>query len=113
MKLTSQMPSSTFDSDGLACKDRRDVDLLAVHADRRRPCLHGFRAAVPGLVRYAEIPAHVGHWLAVQKPGNEAKALFHHRTRFPRHRHLPPEGGKCYPCVRYEVSPMSRAAHAT
>jgi hypothetical protein len=25
--------------------------------------------------------------------------------------HLPPKGGKCYPCVRYEVSPMSQAAH--
>jgi hypothetical protein len=26
----------------------------------------------------------------IQKPGNEAKAFFHHRTRSPRHPHPPP-----------------------
>ncbi len=41
--------------------------------------------------------------------GDKAKAFFHHRTRFPRHPHLPPKGEKCYPCVRYEMSPMSQA----
>src|SRR5262249_34217761 len=41
----------------------------------------------------------------------KAKALFHDRTRFPRHPHLPQnKSGKCNPCVRYEVSPMSRVA---
>jgi hypothetical protein len=68
---------------------------------------------VAGLAGYAEIPAHVRHGLAVQQAGHKAKALFHHRTRFPRHQHLPPENGeKCYPCVRYGMSPMSQAAHS-
>src|SRR5215831_4817129 len=67
---------------------------------------------VAGLPRNAEIPAYVRHCLPVQQPGDKPQALLHHRTRFPRHQHLPPtKGEKCYPCVRYEVSPMSRAAH--
>src|SRR5215468_6476938 len=67
---------------------------------------------VAGLPRNAEIPADVRHCLPVQQPGDKPQALLHHRTRFPRHQHLPPtKGEKCYPCVRYEVSPMSRAAH--
>ena len=67
---------------------------------------------VAGLAGYAEIPADVRHGLPVQQTGDKAKALFHHRTRFPRHQHLPPaKGEKCYPCVRYGMSPMSRAAH--
>src|SRR5439155_19952336 len=68
---------------------------------------------VSGLTRYAEIPANVRHGLAIQQADHKAKALFHHRTRFPRHQHLPPaKGEKCYPCVRYGMSPMSRAAKA-
>src|SRR5258705_11399934 len=67
---------------------------------------------VAGLTRYAEIPADVRHRLAIQQAGYKAKALFHHRTRFPRHPHLPPaKGEKCYPYVRYGMLPMSRAAH--
>src|SRR5205823_12999866 len=66
---------------------------------------------VAGFTRYAELPTDVRHCLPVQHTGYEAQALFHHRTRFPRHQHLPPKGEKCYPCVRYEVSPMSQAAH--
>src|SRR5207248_11298279 len=65
---------------------------------------------IAGLARDAELPTHLGHRLAIQEPSDETKALFHYRTRFPRHRHLPPESGKCHPCVRYEMSPMSRAA---
>ena len=70
---------------------------------------------VAGLAGHAEIPADVRHGLPVQQTGDKAKALFHHRTRFPRHQHLPPAnpGEKCYPCVRYGMSPMSRAAHNT
>src|SRR5947209_5927552 len=69
---------------------------------------------VAGLTRYAEIPADVRHRLPVKEAGDKARALFHHRTRCPRHQHLhPAKGEKCYPCVRYEVSPMSRAAHTT
>jgi hypothetical protein len=66
---------------------------------------------VAGLARNAELPAHVRHRLPVQQATNKAQAFLHHRTRFPRHPHLPPKGEKCYPCVRYEVSPMSQAAH--
>ena len=61
----------------------------------------------PGFMRSIATPG-----LALQQPGDKAKAFFHHRTRFPRHPHLPPaKSEKCNPCVRYEMSPMSRAAH--
>jgi len=64
-----------------------------------------------GFAGDAEIPAHVRHRLTVQQAGDKAKAFFHDRTRFPRHRHLPPgKSEKCNPCVRYGMSPMSRAA---
>src|SRR5437764_11462231 len=66
---------------------------------------------VAGLAGDAELPTHLGHRLAFQEPGDEAKAFFHNRTRSPGHRHLPPKSGKCHPCVRYEMSPMSRVAH--
>jgi hypothetical protein len=39
-------------------------------------------------------------------------ALVHDRTLLPGHQHLPPKSEKCYPCVRYDLSPMSQAAHA-
>src|ERR1700752_484030 len=66
---------------------------------------------VAGLARNAEIPAHIRHRLPVQEAGDKAQTLFHYRTRFPRHRHLPQnKSGKCNPCVRYVLSPMSRAA---
>jgi hypothetical protein len=65
---------------------------------------------VAGLARYSELPARIRHRLPVQQAGDKAQAFLHHRTRFPRHQHLPPNGEKCYPCVRYGMSPMSRAA---
>ena len=66
---------------------------------------------VAGLARYAELPADLGHGFPFQKPGDKAKALLHYRTRFPRHLHLPQnKSGMCNPCVRYVLSPMSRAA---
>src|SRR3954447_13016000 len=66
---------------------------------------------VAGLAGDAELPAHIRHGFPVQQPGDKAKALFHYRTRFPRHLHLPQnKSGKCNPCVRYELSPMSRVA---
>src|SRR5215510_8203082 len=68
---------------------------------------------VAGLARNAELPAHIRHRLPVQETSDKAQTLFHHRTRFPRHRHLPRnKSGKCNPSVRYVLSPMSRAAHA-
>ena len=82
-------------------------------AQGRKPVLLvAIENLVAGLAGYPEIPADVRHGLPVQQAGDKAKAFFHHRTRFPRHPHLPPaKGEKCYPCVRYEMSPMSRAAH--
>jgi hypothetical protein len=63
---------------------------------------------VPGLAGDTELPADLGHSLPIQKPGDKAQAFFHHRTRFPRHPHLPQnKSGKCNPCVRYVLSPMS------
>src|SRR5262249_51403027 len=65
---------------------------------------------VAGLPGDAELSAKLGHRLALEETGDEAKAFFHYRTLLPRHPHLPPKNGKCNPCVRYEVSPMSQAA---
>src|SRR6201984_3464780 len=67
---------------------------------------------VAGLARNAELPAHTRHRLPVQETSDKAQTLFHHRTLFPRHRHLPRiKSGKCNPCVRYVLSPMSLAGH--
>jgi hypothetical protein len=69
------------------------------------------RKSCSRLTRYAELPADLGHRFPIRKPGDKAHALFHYRTRFPRHPHLPQNrSGKCNPCVRYVLSPMSRAA---
>ena len=67
---------------------------------------------VAGLARDAELPADLAHRLAVQKTRDEPQTLLHNRTLLPGHRHLPPgmPGGRCHPCVRYKLSPMSRAA---
>src|SRR6266536_3210197 len=81
-------------------------------AQGRKPVLFvAVENLVAGLAGDAELPAHVRHGFPVQQAGDKAQAFLHHRTRFPRHQHLPPKGEKCYPCVRYEVSPMSRVAH--
>src|SRR5713226_4742106 len=37
--------------------------------------------------------------------------IIHHRTLLPRHHSLPKNRRKCHPCVRYDVLPMSQAAH--
>src|SRR5262249_36641 len=67
---------------------------------------------VPVLPPNPAIPPSVPHCLPVPHPGANTQALLHPRTGFPRHKPPPPtKGEKCYPCVRYEVSPMSRAAH--
>src|SRR6476469_751211 len=53
---------------------------------------------VSGLARYTKISTDVTHCLTVEHAGNEPKALFHHRTLSPRHRHLPPQkSGKVLP----------------
>src|SRR5271166_731181 len=67
---------------------------------------------VAGLARNPELATDLAHRLAIQKPGDEPQTLIHDRTLLPGHRHLPPgmPGGRCHPCVRYKLSPMSRAA---
>src|SRR5579871_1046650 len=62
-----------------------------------------------GLAENAELPAHLAHALALEKTGDNGRTLLRHRTLLPRHRHLPPNGEKCYPCGRYVLSPFSQA----
>src|ERR1700730_3616336 len=66
---------------------------------------------VAGLARDAELATDIGHRLAIQKPSDKPHALVNDRTLLPRHQHLPPKSEKRYPCVRYDLSPMSQAAH--
>ena len=66
---------------------------------------------VAGFTRDTELAADIGHRFSLEEAGDEAEAFFHGRTCFPRHQHLPPKRGKCYPCVRNKTSPMSRVAH--
>jgi hypothetical protein len=65
---------------------------------------------VAGLARNAELPAHLAHAVALQKPGDEAQTLVHNRTLLPRHRRLlarSPQrksvthvsGTNCHPCL--------------
>src|ERR1700722_32903 len=54
----------------------------------------------------------VGHGFTLEQTGDEAGAFFQSRTLFPRHPHLAPKDGKCYPCVRNKLSPMSRGAQS-
>src|SRR5688500_20180217 len=67
---------------------------------------------VAGLSGYPERPAHLAHSFPVKQTRHETKTLLHYRTLLPRHQHLPPKSEKCYPCVRYETSPMSRVAQS-
>src|SRR4051794_38439903 len=68
---------------------------------------------VAGFARDSELAAQIGHRFAAQQAADKAQALVHHRTLLPRHRHLPlAKSGKCNPCVRYEMSPMSQAAQS-
>src|SRR4029077_9491658 len=67
---------------------------------------------VAGLARNAERATDLAHRFAVQQLSDKPQALVHYRTLLPRHPHLPQKGESCYPCVRYDLSPMSRAAHS-
>src|SRR6516165_2827122 len=68
---------------------------------------------VPGLTRDSELPAQLRHRLPSESPTNELKPFVHHRTLLPRHPTPPPKKArKCNPCVRYDLSPMCRVAHA-
>src|SRR5713226_10034657 len=66
---------------------------------------------VAGLARNTERATDLAHRFAVQQLSDQPQALVHHRTLLPRHQRLPRKGERCYPCVRYDLSPMSRAAH--
>src|SRR5262249_23332003 len=68
---------------------------------------------VPGFTGDSEVAADLGHSLAIQETGDKSQAFVHNRTLFPRNPHPPAKSGKCNPCVRYELSPMSRAAHVS
>ena len=75
------------------------------HSGELEPCSVAVENLVTGLARYPELWAHVRHRLPIQQAGDKAKALFHHRTLFPRHQHSrPAKSGKCNLCVRYECS---------
>src|SRR5690606_10736837 len=65
---------------------------------------------VAGLAGDAEFPAHPAHAVALQKTADKTNSLVHNRTLLPRHQHLP-KSEKCYLCVRYKTSPISRVVH--
>src|SRR5215470_16550559 len=53
------------------------------------------------------------HRSAIASPAShKLHPLVQRRTLLPRHNHSLPEGRKCYLCVRYDVLPMSPAAHS-
>src|ERR1700733_13461968 len=68
---------------------------------------------VAGLAGDSELPAKFGQWLPRAPASHELHSLIHHRTLLPRHRPLPITERKCHLCVRYDVLPMSQAAHKT
>ena len=63
---------------------------------------------IAGLPRNAEFPAQIAHTLFLDQAGDEPQALLHSRTLPPRHQHLPFQSRECDPCVRNDLSPMSR-----
>ena len=70
-----------------------------------------FQCRLTGLARNAEFPAKLAHSLAFQKASHKTKTFFHHRTLSLHGIHTSRKGGKCYPCVRYKLSPISQVAH--
>ena len=65
---------------------------------------------VAGLARDAELRDRPPSSPRPPKAGRRTAGARPDRTLLPGHPHLPPAGGRCYPCVRHELSPMSRAA---
>lgn len=63
---------------------------------------------VAGLARDSELPADHRHLLAIQKPRYEFETLVHKVALLPRHLCSPRKGWKCNPCLRNELSPISR-----
>jgi hypothetical protein len=91
---------------------RKSAARWSVYGPARRPVARFFAPdCSSNRVGDAELPAQLAHAFAVQKTADEAYTLIHHRTRSPRHQHLPPKREKCYPCVRYKPSPMARVGH--
>src|SRR3546814_6030753 len=102
---SSDVCSSDLELVGIAHRAPRPIQ------KRDRPyLLISVEDFVAGLSGYPERPAHLRHALAVQKPSHKPQTFFFHRTLLPRHQHLRPNARKCYPCVRYKTSPMSRVA---
>src|SRR3984893_2807364 len=67
---------------------------------------------IAGLAGDAKLPAKFRHRLAGQPASHKLQSLIHYRTLLPRHHSLPSKGRKCHLCVRYNVLPMSQAAHS-
>src|SRR5215469_14616966 len=87
---------------GVAHRSARSI------AQGRQPVLLvAIEYLVASLPRDPKISTYVRHRLTVQKAGDKPQALLHHRTRFPRHQHLPPKaksvthvsGTKCHLCL--------------
>src|SRR5262245_22833336 len=76
----------------------------------RLGALHKAMAIEHGMDRALGGDAHIAV-LTLEQASHEAQTFFHRRTLLPGHLHLLPKSGKCYPCVRYDLSPMSRVAH--
>src|SRR3990170_5682259 len=64
----------------------------------------GFDGVAPGGA------ADIGHRLALEEAGDEAKTFIHDGAFLPGHRHPPlvKSSEKCHPCLRNETSPMSQ-----
>src|SRR4029078_2279049 len=67
---------------------------------------------VTGLARDAEFAAQRRYLLAIQNPRTEFETLVHAVALLPRHLRSPRKGQKCNPCLRYELSPLSREGHS-
>src|SRR5690606_31103871 len=66
---------------------------------------------VTGHPRDAELPAQRRHLLSLEQPGDEPEAFVHGSTLLPRHPGRSPNARLCKPCVRNELSAMSREGH--
>lgn len=55
-----------------------------------------------------ELPARLAHALSLEKACHKTKTFLHHRALSPGHQHLPPKSEKYYPCVQYDLSPISQ-----
>ncbi len=74
-----------------------DIDLIRTSAGPIGPVLEAVRAVLDP-------------WMGKPKFDQSPVAPKLRYPFPPRHQHLPPKGERCYPCVRYVLSPISQAA---